>query len=138
MATITRWDPFAELSRLHDQRFSRSLGRDESHKPPVDIHEDAAAFTVDVEVPGVAPEDVHVDVEKGILTVRGERKLAREEEKDGYRRVERYFGSFSRSFSLPENVDPDGIAATASHGVLSIRLPKRAAPGARRIDVKVG
>ncbi len=138
MATITRWDPFAEMNRLHDQLFSRSLGRDESCKPPVDIHEDASAFTVDVEVPGVAPEDVHVDVEKGILTVRGERKLAREEEKDGYRRVERYFGSFSRSFALPDNVDAEGIAATANHGVLSIRLPKRTDNGARRIDGKAG
>lgn len=136
MATLSRWDPFAELNRLHDQMLARGVSRDESYRPPVDIHEDAEGFTLDVEIPGLKPDEITVDVEKGVLTVRGERKLAREEERDGYRRVERYFGSFSRSFALPDSVDADAIEANAELGVLSLRLPKRATNGARRIDVK--
>lgn len=138
MPTIARWDPFAEMNRLQDQLFQRSLGRDESYRPPVDIHEDDQGFTLDVEVPGLSPDEVTVDVEKGVLTVRGERKLRHEETREGYRRVERYYGAFSRSFALPDNVDTDAIEAHANHGVLTLRVPKRASNGARRIDVKIG
>jgi HSP20 family protein len=134
MTTISRWDPFAEMNRLHDQLFSR-VAREESFKPAIDIHEDEDAYSVDVEVPGLKPEDIHVDVEKNILTVRGERRLSREDKKDGYRRVERFYGSFTRSFTLPETVDAESIEAKTADGVLTLRLPKRAAPGARKISV---
>ena len=120
MTTISRWDPFAEMNRLHDQLFTRSA-REESFKPAVDIHEDDQCFTV--------------DVEKNILTVRGERKMSREDDKEGYRRVERFYGSFTRSFTLPETVDAEAIEAKTADGVLTLRLPKRAAPGARKIAV---
>lgn len=136
MATVTRWDPFAEMNRLQDQLFQRALSRDESYRPPVDIHEDESGFTLDVEIPGLSPEEIAVDVEKGVLTVRGERKLGREGEREGYRRVERYYGSFSRSFALPDSVDADAIEAKAELGVLSLRLPKRASSGARRIEIR--
>ncbi|MCB9618492.1 MAG: Hsp20/alpha crystallin family protein [Sandaracinus sp.] len=134
MTTISRWDPFAEMNRLHDQLFTRSA-REESFKPAVDIHEDDQCFTVDVEVPGLKPEEIHVDVEKNLLTVRGERKMSREDDKEGYRRVERFYGSFTRSFTLPETVDAEAIEAKTADGVLTLRLPKRAAPGARKIAV---
>ncbi|TVQ90623.1 MAG: Hsp20/alpha crystallin family protein [Deltaproteobacteria bacterium] len=136
MATLSRWDPFAEMNRLQDQLFQRAVNRDESYRPPVDIHEDDKGFTLDVEIPGLSPDEVTVDVEKGVLTIRGERKLRKEEDRDGYRRVERYYGSFSRSFALPETVDADAIEAKADQGVLSLRLPKRPAPGARRIEIR--
>ena len=134
MTTISRWDPFAEMNRLHDQLFGR-VAREEGFKPAIDIHEDEDAYSVDVEVPGLKPEDIHVDVEKNILTVRGERRLSREDKKDGYRRVERFYGSFTRSFTLPETVDAEAIEAKTADGVLTLKLPKRAAPGARKISV---
>ena len=134
MTTISRWDPFAEMNRLHDQLFGR-VAREEGFKPAIDIHEDEDAYSVDVEVSGLKPEDIHVDVEKHILTVRGERRLSREDKKDGYRRVERFYGSFTRSFTLPETVDAEAIEAKTADGVLTLRLPKRPAPGARKISV---
>lgn len=134
MTTISRWDPFAEMNRLHDQLFGR-VAREEGFKPAIDIHEDEDAYSVDVEVPGLKPEDIHVDVEKNILTVRGERRLSREDKKDGYRRVERFYGSFTRSFTLPETVDAEAIEAKTADGVLTLKLPKRPAPGARKISV---
>ncbi|MBX3250342.1 MAG: Hsp20/alpha crystallin family protein [Myxococcales bacterium] len=135
MTTISRWDPFAEMNRLHDQLFSR-VAREDAFRPAVDIHEDDEAFSVDVEVPGMSPDDIRVDVEKNLLTVSGERRLSREEQKDGYRRVERSYGSFTRSFTLPDTVDAESIEASTANGVLTLRLPKKPAPGARRIDVK--
>jgi len=133
---ITRWDPFSEMNRLQEQLFGASNGETRAFRPAVDIHEGEEAFTVHAELPGVSPEDVHVDVEKNVLTIRGERKLAKDEEKDGYRRVERFFGSFARSFSLPETVDADAIDAKLDGGVLELTIPKRPASSPRRIQVK--
>jgi HSP20 family protein len=134
MTTISRWDPFSEMNRLHDQLFGR-IAREEGFKPAVDIHEDESFFTVEVEVPGMKAEDIQVDIEKNILSVSGERRLNHEEKRDGYRRVERFYGTFTRSFTLPDTVDADAIEAKTAEGVLTLRLPKRPAPGARRISV---
>ena len=81
-------------------------------------------------------EDFDVDVEKNVLTIRGERKLAKEGDEEGYRRVERFYGSFSRSFSLPETVDADAIEAKLADGVLELRVPKREAPAAKKIAIQ--
>lgn len=130
MTTISRWDPFAEMNRLHDQLFSRAP-REDAFRPAVDIHEDDEAFSVDVEVPGMSPDDIRVDVEKNLLTVSGERQLAREDKREGYRRVERSYGSFTRTFTLPDTVDAEAIEASTTNGVLTLRLPKKPVSGAR-------
>lgn len=127
---LTRWDPFSEMSRLHD-----ALARRPEFRPAVDIHETEEAFTLFVEVPGIKAEDVHVDVEKNILTIKGERTESTEVDEEGYRRVERFRGTFSRSFTLPQTVDDESIDAKLEDGVLKLVLPKRSAPGARRIAV---
>ncbi len=136
---LTRWDPFREMQRLQDELFTRQAGeaRQPAFLPAVDIHEDDKAFRLDVDVPGMKPEEIDVNIEKNLLTISGERKLAREDQKEGYRRVERAFGSFSRSFTLPENVDAEGIEAKVADGTLTITLPKREPKnGARKIAVK--
>ena len=128
---LTRWDPFSEMSRLHD--LARSA--QPAFRPAVDIVESAEAFEVRAEVPGMKAEDIHLDVEKNVLTLRGERTLAETTEGADYRRVERSYGSFTRSFSLPETVDDEAIEANLADGVLTVRLPKKEAPTARKIAV---
>ena len=132
---LVRWDPFVEMNRLHDHFFGGRGLTTQPFKVAVDIREDEGAFFVDAEVPGLAAEDVNVDVEKNVLTIRGERKVESEEGEGKYRRVERSYGSFSRSFTLPETVDADSISADLRDGVLALRLPKKEAPGARSISV---
>ncbi|MCS6798202.1 MAG: Hsp20/alpha crystallin family protein [Myxococcota bacterium] len=132
---LTHWDPFAELSRLQDRLFF-GTSRELSFRPAVDIYEDAEAITLTAEVPGMKPEEVQVHVDNGVLTLSGERKLEREDRKDGYHRIERAYGTFSRSFVLPETVDADNIQAEAKDGLLRLRLPKRSKPSARKIEVK--
>jgi HSP20 family protein len=133
---LNRWDPFAELNRLHDQLMT---GRPEKRvfEPPVDILEEADAYELRAELPGFAADQVEVEVDKGILSIIGER--ARDEEKEGrsYRRVERVYGRFSRSFSLPDTVDAESIAADMKDGVLTVRLPKRPAATPRKVTVGV-
>ena len=120
---LTHWDPFAELSRLQD-RLRYVPAREPAFRPAVDIFEDAESITLAAEVPGMKPDDIKVHVENGVLTLSGERKLEKEEKKDDYHRIERSYGSFSRSFVLPETVDADHVLAEAKDGVLRLRLPK--------------
>jgi HSP20 family protein len=135
---LVRWDPFEEMNRLHDHFFSgRGLAK-QAFQVAVDIREEADAFYVDAEVPGLKAEDIKVDVEKNVLTLSGERKVETEETKEKYRRIERQYGSFTRSFSLPENVDTDSISADLKNGVLELRLPKREVPTPKSISVNVG
>ena len=132
---LVRWDPFEEMNRLHDHFFGgRGLAK-QPFRVAVDIREEDDAFYVDAEVPGVAAQDVKVDVEKNVLTISGERRAEKDETEDSYRRVERYFGTFSRSFTLPETVSADNIHADLKDGVLTLRLPKKEAPKPRAIPV---
>jgi len=132
---LVRWDPFEEMNRLHDHFFGgRGLAK-QPFRVAVDIREEDDAFYVDAEVPGVAAEDVKVDVEKNVLTISGERKAEKDEAEGSYRRVERYYGTFSRSFTLPETVNADSIHADLRDGVLTLRLPKKEAPKPRAIPV---
>jgi len=133
---LVRWDPFEEMNRLHDHFFSGRGLTTQPFKVAVDIREDEDAFLVEAEVPGLAAEDVKVDVEKNVLTICGERKVEKEEDEGKYNRIERRFGSFSRSFTLPETVDADSISADLRDGVLALRLPKKEAPSPRNISVK--
>lgn len=123
---LMRWDPFAEMNRLHDELAARGEPRLRAFRPAVDIEETDEAFVLHAEVPGMKAEEIQVDVEGGVLRLHGERKLERDEEKNGYRRIERSFGSFERAFSLPDTVDTDHIEAKLDAGVLALTLPKRA------------
>ncbi|MGD8863128.1 MAG: Hsp20/alpha crystallin family protein, partial [Myxococcales bacterium] len=113
-----------------------ALERDFSWKPAVDIFEDEEAVHVKAEVPGMKPEDIKVSVENNVLSISGERKLEHEDRKDGYHRVERFYGNFSRSFALNEEVDAENIDAHYDAGILSLKLMKRPAAKRRQIAVK--
>ena len=136
------WDPFVELSRLQEEASRAATARrsesSASFVPAVDIIEEKDAILVRADLPGVNPEAVQITVEQEVLTLSGERRFDREFERDGAHRIESGFGKFSRSFKLPTNVAADSIEATSLHGVLTIRVPKRAAAQTRKIAVKVG
>jgi len=135
---LAHWDPFSELQRFQDQVFGtdRAGGQRVAFRPAVDIFEEDDAIVVQVEIPGVKADDLHVNVEKNVLTVRGERKFERDEENGGVHRIERVYGTFSRSFALPDTVDSDAIDADYKDGLLSLRLPKKPAEQPKRISVK--
>ena len=149
---VVRWDPFGELrawSPLRDWGFFPSRlerlfaeleepwgSRRDVWGPAVDIAETDDHYTVTVELPGAKKEDVAVDVEDGQLTIRGEKKSDREEKKEHRRYVERRFGSFSRSFSLPPNADPERLDAKFADGVLTLRIAKSEAAKPKTIAIK--
>ena len=149
MTVITRWEPFRELATLEDRmnRLFRasvhSVGRDESlttsnFAPAVDVYEDEHKDTLKIEVPGIEEKDLDVRVENNALTVTGERKIEKEEKEENYRRVERQYGSFSRTFTLPQTVDTENVSANYDKGVLKISLPKKAEAKPKQIKVNVG
>jgi HSP20 family protein len=135
---LNRWDPFAEINRLQDQ-FRRNLDAESgpSFTPAINIYEDKEGIHLSAEVAGLKPEEVHVNIENRVLTISGERKLEKAENKDGYHRIERSYGKFTRSFTLPDTVDGEKIAATIKDGVLTVLLPKRAASQPKKINVNV-
>jgi HSP20 family protein len=141
MAYLNRWDPFTEIARLQDE-MTRHLYPTERRAggfvPPVDIYEDKDAIYVKAELPGVKADDVHLHVENNILTLTGERKLEKSEDREGYHRVERTYGSFTRSFALPNNVAADQVEAEMTDGILNVRIPKKAEVQPKRIEVKAG
>lgn len=124
---LTRWDPFGDLGDLRS-RFDRMFddmvsGRDRAWAPAIDVERENGDLVVRADVPGIKPEDVKIDVEDDVLTVRGEHE-EREETKDRhYVRRERRYGAFSRSMALPPGVDPEAIEATTHDGVLEVRIP---------------
>lgn len=144
MAMLTRYDPFRDLFRLQDvlgSTFDDRVGLPTSESvgwaPACDIFEDGDGVTVRFELAGVDPKDVDIRFENGVLTMRGERKLEKEDKKENYHRVEMQYGSFSRSFSLPGTVDVEKIRAESKNGVLTVTLPKKAEAKPRPIQVKV-
>ena len=146
MATIARFDPFRDLAVLHD-RVNRLFGdaygaREEgvlsNWVPAVDIFEnEKKELVLKADLPDVRKEEVSVTVENNTLTLSGERRFETEVKKDHYHRLERSFGSFSRSFSLPATVDSAKIAAEFKNGVLTIRLPFREEAKPRSINIDV-
>jgi HSP20 family protein len=104
--------------------------------PAVDIKETDSAFEIHADIPGVDPKDIEVHMENGLLTIKGERKSESKEEKEGYKRVERQWGSFYRRFSLPDSADADKINAKSKNGVLEITIPKQEKAPARKISVE--
>src|SRR5688572_11260303 len=105
--------------------------------PPVDVYEDEHNITLKVEVPGIDEKDINVSIENNTLTVRGERRFEKDEKEENYHRVERMYGSFTRSFTLPNTLDPDQVSALYEKGVLKIRLAKKTEAKPRLIKVNV-
>ena len=145
MSTMQRWNPARDFARLQDEvnwLFDGSLGltrNTESYgwTPAVDVFEDTEGVTFKFDLPEVEGKDVDVRLENGTLTVRGERKLEREEKREGYHRIERAYGTFARSFSLPATFDSEKANAEHKNGVLRIFVPKRAEAKPKSISVKV-
>jgi HSP20 family protein len=145
---ITRWDPFRELSTLQNRVNSlfQDYGRNSQDEltasgsfiPAVDVYEDEHKVTLKLEVPGVKQEDLDVQVEKNTLTIRGERKFEKEEKEENFQRIERRYGSFSRSFTLPNTIDTESVNASYEHGVLKIELAKREEAKPKQIKVNIG
>ncbi len=144
MATLNRWDPFRDIYALQEQfaRALRGTGATEQElqaawTPLVDVWEDSDGIQLSFEVPGVDQKNIDVTVEGNTLTVRGERSLEKEDKRDNYHRIERTYGSFARSFTLPNTVDSEHIAAEYNNGVLKLVLPKRAEAKPKQIKVSV-
>src|SRR5271165_2072229 len=148
MTVLTRWDPYREFSSVQDRLnrlFNASFneGRDEflatsTFAPAVDVYEDEHNVTLKIEVPGIDEKDIDVRIENNTLTVHGERKIEKEEKEENYRRVERQYGSFTRTFTLPTTVDSEKVSATYDKGVLKISLPKKAEAKPKQIKVNIG
>ena len=105
--------------------------------PPVDVYEDEHNITLKIEVPGIDEKDINVSIENNTLTVRGERRFEKDEKEENFHRVERMYGSFTRSFTLPNTVDPEQVSAHYEKGVLKIRLAKKAEAKPKQIKVNV-
>ena len=104
--------------------------------PAVDIKEDDKAFMLLADIPGVDPDEIEVTMDKGVLTIKGERQSEKKTEEENYKRVERQYGMFYRRFTLPDSANADGIEAHSEHGVLKITIPKQEVAQSRRISVK--
>ncbi len=143
--TLVRYEPWNLLSQFRrdlDRFYDPANETDETSNiatsdwiPAVDIRETNDAFEIHADIPGVDPKDINVNMEDGVLTIKGERESSSEEEHEGYKRIERSRGSFYRRFSLPDTADADKITAKSNHGVLEITIPKQEKLQARKISV---
>ena len=148
---IVRWEPFRELltaqdrfNQLFNQAFGQALGsegqEDLSNRvwaPAVDIYESEQNLVVKTELPGIDPKDVEVRIENQTLFIRGERKFERDVKEQSYHRVERSYGSFARSFTLPNTVNPENVKAEYKDGVLTLTLAKREEAKPKTIKIQV-
>ena len=147
MNTVVRYQPFQGLSTLHDQvnrLFNETLFRGQvqdsaitTWAPSVDIYETPNELVVKADLPDVEEKDIDIRVENNLLTIRGERKFEKNVSEDNYLRVERTYGAFSRSFSLPNTVNAEAIHAEYKNGVLTVNLPKREETKPRQVKVSV-
>jgi HSP20 family protein len=147
--SIVRYDPFRDLrtlqeevNRLFSTNLTRSFGEEGigrgAWSPSVDIFENKDQIVLEAELPGMKREDFDLSIENNVITLRGERNFEKKEEHDNYHRVERSYGSFTRSFTLPQTVTPEGATAEYQNGVLRVTLPKREETKARRIEISGG
>lgn len=137
---MTTPSPIFGLRREIDRLFEDTFTRDGSNwTPAVDVQETERDLRVELELPGLKPEDVEITAENGLLTIRGEKRSERKEgEQNRYHIVERSYGSFMRNFQLPPGVDEEQIAAEFENGILSLRIPKTALPQPRKIPIAGG
>ncbi|MFP3875007.1 MAG: Hsp20/alpha crystallin family protein [Thiohalophilus sp.] len=143
---LVRYEPWSMLNQIRremDQMLETTGDSGESSAiatsdwiPAVDIKETKDAFILHADVPGVDPKDVDVHMENGILTIKGERESEKKDEREGYKRVERQYGSFYRRFSLPDTADAEKISAKSKNGVVEITIPKKEAVQPRKISVE--
>lgn len=142
-----RWEPAREITALQGEmnRLFSSLidtpapaGAPRRWVPAVDVAETGEAFVLKADLPGVAEDDVSVEIEGGVLTISGERRAEHEEEREGWYRVERSFGAFRRAVTLPDGVDPERVRATFDRGVLEVRIPRPASQVPHRVRITVG
>lgn len=145
--SLIRWDPFADMAQLREQvnrLFEQSLTRTGNEPmsvrtwaPMVDIHETESAVVLDVEMPGIKPEEIDIQIVGDTLTIKGERKMAKEEKAKHYVRVERAYGMFQRSFTLGVPIEQGSVRANYKDGVLEISLPKAEAIKPKQVKVEV-
>ena len=144
--SIVRYDPFRDLrtlqeevNRLFSTNLTRGFGEESigrwDSRPRVDIYENKDHIVLEAELPGMKREDFELSVENNVITLRGERQFEKNEDSDNYHRVERSYGSFTRSFTLPQTVSAEGATAEYKNGVLRVTLPKREEAKARRIEI---
>jgi HSP20 family protein len=144
--SIVRYDPFRDLRSLQEEvnrLFSSNLTRSFAEEgigrgawsPNVDIYENKDQIVLEAELPGMNQEDFDLSIENNVITLRGERKFEKTDEADNYHRVERSYGAFTRSFTLPQTVSVEGATAEYNNGVLRVTLPKREETKARRIQI---
>jgi len=145
---VVKWDPFRDLvsiqdrmNRLFEQTLSRSRGEEgvtaTTWTPAVDIYETADTIVMKAELPGVTREDIHIQIDGSTLTLKGERRFARDVQEESYLRIERAYGSFHRSFALPATVQQEKVRALLKDGVLELTLPKAEDSKPKRISVDV-
>lgn len=144
LTRFERWDPFEELTALRtrmDRLWSRMSAEDAATiadwSPTSDVIESKDEIVIKAELPGIDEKKVDVEIENGVLTIKGERNAEKETEEKGFRRVERSYGSFLRSFTLPPSVEPEKVSATFTNGLLEVHLPKKEGAKARSIKVDV-
>jgi len=144
MATVTRYDPRRAVSSLQEEverAFRAAFGEGGgvsaagAFSPLLDVEENDEGFTLHVELPGVAPEDVEVSLEENVLTIAGERRFYDDRDVDGFRRIERNFGRFHRAVRMPDRVDANRVGATFRDGLLRVTVPKAEDAKPRRIEV---
>lgn len=147
--SIIRWEPFRDLvstqdrfNQLFNETFSRAFGDQQEVSPrawvpPVDIYETGDSVVLKAELPGINPDDVEIRVESGTLYLKGERKFEKEAKDENLRRVERSYGTFTRSFSLPNTVDSEKVNAEYKNGILTLSMPKREEAKPRSIKINV-
>ena len=140
---LIRWEPLKEIEELFGRSWPRPtirtgqlLGVGDWH-PRVDISENDGQYLVKADIPGVAKEDIKITVDNDVLTIQGERKQEQEEENKHFHRVERFYGSFIRSFTLPDDADAAALKAAAQEGQLTVTIPKKAASAAASDAVRV-
>lgn len=135
---ITRYEPWGLLSQLQ-RELERGVAEGSTATaewaPAVDIKEEAHRFVIYADIPGVKPEEIDISMHDGVLTIKGEKSSESKTEKEGFKRVERTYGSFYRRFSLPDTANPDAISASSKNGVLEIMIPKREAVLPKKINV---
>ena len=145
---LIRWEPARELHSLQNE-VNRLFGLFDSPTvrgslaprewiPAMDLSEDQGEYVVRADLPGVTDKDVNIEFEDNVLTISGERKAEHEERKEGYYRVERSSGSFHRSLTLPDGVEPNSVKATFDRGVLEVRVPKPEQRKPRKVSISVG
>lgn len=148
--TIIRWKPYTEINTFRDgmnQLFNEFMGpwhsrldkeetREMAFHPPVDIKENKDSYQVTMEVPGVNKEEISIEMKESVLSISGKREISSEEKDETYHRIERYYGSFCRSFTIPTPVDEKKIDAAYKDGILTISIPKKEEARPKKIAIK--